>query len=47
MAGSQFAVVFKMDVTYKPENKRVKMEEIAVYKVANGKIVYEEFFYTM
>ena len=47
VAGSQFEVVFKMDVTYKPENKRVKMEEIAVYKVANGKIVYEEFFYTM
>jgi hypothetical protein len=47
VAGSQFAVTFKMDVTFKPQNKRFTMEEIAVYKVADGKIVYEEFFYNM
>jgi hypothetical protein len=47
VAGSHFAVTFKLDVTFKPENKRFKMEEIAVYKVAGGKIVYEEFFYSM
>ena len=34
-------------MTFKPQNKRFQMEEVAVYKVANGKIVYEEFFYTM
>ena len=47
VAGSHFAVVFKLDVTFKPQTKRFKMEEVAVYKVADGKIVYEEFFYSM
>jgi ketosteroid isomerase-like protein len=47
VAGSHFAVVFKLDVTFKPESKRFTMEEVAVYKVADGKIVYEEFFYNM
>src|SRR5580658_9198436 len=47
VAGSHFAVTFKMDVTFKPESKRFTMEEVAVYKVAGGKIVYEEFFYSM
>lgn len=47
VAGSHFAVTFKMDVTFKPQNKRFTMEEVAVYKVADGKIVYEEFFYSM
>jgi len=47
VAGSHFAVTFKLDVTFKPQSKRFEMEEIAVYKVAGGKIVYEEFFYNM
>jgi ketosteroid isomerase-like protein len=47
VAGSQYAVTFKRDVTFKPEKRRFTMEEVAVYKVANGKIVYEEFFYNM
>jgi ketosteroid isomerase-like protein len=47
VAGSHFSVAFKLDITFKPENKRFEMEEIAVYKVADGKIVYEEFFYNM
>ncbi|MBV9761026.1 MAG: nuclear transport factor 2 family protein [Acidobacteriaceae bacterium] len=47
IAGSHFAVVFKMDVTFKPESRRFQMEEIGLYKVANGQIVYEEFFYSM
>jgi ketosteroid isomerase-like protein len=47
VAGPHFAVVFKMDVTIKPQSKRFKMEEVALYKVADGKIVYEEFFYAM
>src|SRR3974390_1867195 len=42
VTGSHFAVAFKMDVTFKPQSKRFTMEEIAVYKVANGKITYEE-----
>ena len=47
VAGSHFAVTFKMDVTFKPQSKRFTMEEVAVYKVVDGKIVYEEFFYNM
>jgi len=47
VAGSHFAVTFKLDVTFKPQNRRFQMEEVAVYKVADGKIVYEEFFYNM
>jgi ketosteroid isomerase-like protein len=47
VAGSHFAVTFKMDFTFKPQSKRMQMEEIAVYKVVDGKIVYEEFFYNM
>lgn len=47
VAGSHFAATFKLDVTFKPEAKRFTMEEVAVYKVADGKIVYEEFFYNM
>jgi len=47
VAGSHFAVTFKLDVTFKPQSKRFAMEEIALYKVADGKIVYEEFFYAM
>lgn len=47
VAGSHFAVSFQFDVTFKPQSKRFKMEEVAVYKVADGKIVHEEFFYNM
>lgn len=47
VAGSHFAVTFKMDITFKPEKKRFSMEEIGVYKVADGKVVHEEFFYNM
>ncbi len=47
VAGSHFAVVFIMDVTFKPESRRMHMEEVGVYKVADGKVVYEEFFYSM
>lgn len=47
VAGSQFAVTFKLDITFKPQNRRFTMEEIALYKVENGKIVYEEFFYSV
>lgn len=47
VAGAHFSVAFKIDVTFKPESKRHLMEEIGMYKVASGKIVYEEFFYNM
>jgi hypothetical protein len=47
VAGSHFAVTFKLDVTFKPQSRRFQMEEVAVYKVVDGMIVYEEFFYAM
>lgn len=47
VSGSHFAVTFKMDVTFKPESRRMKIEEIGVYKVADGKVVEEQFFYSM
>jgi ketosteroid isomerase-like protein len=47
VAGSYFAVTFKLDMTAKQENRRYQVEEIALYKVGNGKIVREEFFYGM
>jgi hypothetical protein len=47
VAGSHFAVVFKIDATFKPQSRRFQMDEVAVYKVAQGKIVHEEFFYSM
>ena len=47
VAGPYFSVVFKLEVTFKPQNKRFAMEEIGIYKVVDGKIVSEEFFYSM
>ena len=45
VAGPFFTVRFKLDVTNKPSGNRMTMDELAVYKVADGKIVWEEFFY--
>lgn len=48
--GDQFAVYFTMDVTGKGgplAGKRMKMEEVGLYTVKDGKIVKEEFFYDM
>jgi ketosteroid isomerase-like protein len=47
VAGSHFTVIFKIDATIKAQSRRFQMEEVAVYKVADGKIAYEEFFYSM
>ena len=41
----QFAVQFKLDVTQKPSGKRMKMDEVGLYTVENGKIVREHFYY--
>ena len=46
VAGSHFAVTYKLDITFKPQSRRFTMEEVAVYQVAGGKIVHEEFFYS-
>jgi len=44
VAGNHFAVAMGMDVTMKGQG-RMKMDEIAVYEVKDGKIVKEQFFY--
>jgi ketosteroid isomerase-like protein len=41
----RFAVVFTFDATSRPDQQRTQMEEVAVFQVAKGKIVKEEFFY--
>jgi len=44
VGGNHFAVAMGMDATMKGQG-RVKMDEIAVYQVKDGKIVKEQFFY--
>ena len=46
IADDYFAVTYTMDITYKGA-PRMTETELAVYKVADGKIVREEFFYNM
>ncbi len=45
--GDRFAVVYKVDATDKKTKERMKIEEVGLYTVHNGKIVREEFFYSM
>jgi hypothetical protein len=47
---NRFIVVFRMDATAKTgphAGKRMQFEEAALYTVQDGKIVQEEFFYSM
>jgi hypothetical protein len=44
VAGNYFSVAMGMDVTMKGMG-RMKMDEIALYEVKDGKIVREQFFY--
>lgn len=41
----RFAIRFTMDATNKQTGERMQGAEIALYTVANGKIVREEFFW--
>jgi len=43
---NRFAVRFTFDVTNKPSGRRMKMDEIGLFTVENGKIAREEFFYS-
>ena len=42
-----FGVMFDMDVQVKATGQRIKMQEIGVYTVKNGKITEAKFFYPM
>ena len=44
VAGNWFALPMSMDATFK-DRGRVTMEELCVYRVHDGKIVREQFFY--
>lgn len=46
VADNFFSCRMKMDATFK-EGGRQSMEEICLYEVADGKIVKEEFFYSV
>lgn len=43
----RFIVRFEYDVTFKPAGQRMKMDEVGLYTIRDGKIVREEFFYSM
>jgi ketosteroid isomerase-like protein len=43
--GDSFAVRFSLDVTVKASGETRAMDEVGVYKVKDGKIVEERFFY--
>ena len=43
----KFIVGFQYDITNKPSGTRMKMDEVGLYYVQDGKIVREEFFYDM
>jgi ketosteroid isomerase-like protein len=43
---ASFAVIFEMDSEDKVSGRRGQMREVAVYHVADGKIVREEFYYS-
>ena len=43
----RFCVIYTFDVTHKPSGQKFVMEEVALYTVEDGKIVQEEFFYSM
>src|SRR5450432_4093952 len=44
VSGNHFAITWSLDATMKGQ-KRSTMEEVCVYKVDDGKIVLEQFFY--
>ena len=45
--GEQFVVRFVMDITVKETGQRNKMDEVALYRLKDGKIAEERFFYSM
>lgn len=46
VAGNHFTASMKMDITMKGQERRVD-EEVAVFQVKDGKIVAEQFFYSL
>jgi ketosteroid isomerase-like protein len=44
VASDHFTISIKMDISYKNGHRSV-MDEIAVYEVKDGKIIFEQFFF--
>jgi hypothetical protein len=44
LSASHFAINIKMDISYK-NGDRAMMDEIGVYEVKDGKVVFEQFFF--
>ena len=42
---NRFSVIFEIDATNRETGERNQMKEVAIYTVAGGKIVREEFYY--
>ncbi|HEY4344797.1 MAG TPA: nuclear transport factor 2 family protein [Parvibaculum sp.] len=43
--GDQFVVRFSIDQTVKATGERMKLDEVGIYTLKNGKIAEERFFY--
>jgi hypothetical protein len=43
IAGKYFTVVLKMEITMK-QRGNITLEEVCVYEVVDGKVVFEQFF---
>jgi len=46
VAGNHFALTITIDATFKGMGRNL-MEEVAVYEVKDGKVIKEQFFYSM
>ena len=46
VAADHFTLVMKSNVTLKGMDHPIDMDEVCVYRVDNGKVVSEQFFYT-
>ena len=46
VAADHFSIAWFSKITMKGQTEPVDMDEIAVYRVADGKVVSEQFFYT-
>jgi len=44
VAGNHFSATMKMDITMKGQPRKID-EEVCIFRVENGKIVSEQFFY--
>lgn len=43
----RFGIIFELDATNKETKERMAMKELGLYTIKDGKVIREEFFYTM